>query len=190
MSELINLDAELRGYIHKGISAAGINESGNLLFELTDGSVKDLGKVVGDKGDKGEKGDKGDVGPMGAEGPQGEKGEKGDTGAKGDKGESAAPLYILKWNDAPTQSQLNEMMTTLNMFAGLLPDKFSLVLEKDGAYLKCILVTTGAQVNSTYIYTLLFTDGEYLYTVVYNMLTETVSLSKKALWFIDSEVLI
>ena len=105
------------GLISRGVKAVEVTDAGKLIFTLTDGSVIDLGSVMGPQGPKGEtgpagpqgqtgpqgaKGDTGATGATGAEGPKGatgdtgpkgepgekgEKGEKGDTGAQGPKGD-------------------------------------------------------------------------------------------------------
>ena len=102
------------GLISRGVKAVEVTDAGRLVFTLTDGSVIDLGSVMGPQGPKGEtgpagpqgqtgpQGAKGDIGATGAEGPKGatgdtgpkgepgekgEKGEKGDTGAQGPKGD-------------------------------------------------------------------------------------------------------
>ena len=62
------------------VSAASINESGNLILTYSDGRVADLGKVIGARG---EKGDTGATGAQGEQGIQGEKGDKGDAGSDG-----------------------------------------------------------------------------------------------------------
>ena len=102
------------GLISRGVKAVEVTDAGRMVFTLTDGSVIDLGSVMGPQGPKGEtgpagpqgqtgpQGAKGDTGATGAEGPKGatgdtgpkgepgekgEKGEKGDTGAQGQKGD-------------------------------------------------------------------------------------------------------
>lgn len=72
------------GLISRGVKAAEVTDAGKLIFTLTDGSVIDLGSVMGPQGPKGETGA---TGPKGQTGPQGEKGETGATGPKGDPGE-------------------------------------------------------------------------------------------------------
>ncbi len=73
-----------------GISSATINNKGELLVVLTDGTVQNLGIIVGADGEdgaQGPQGEKGEQGETGAQGPQGEKGEQGETGAQGPQGE-------------------------------------------------------------------------------------------------------
>ena len=65
------------GLISRGVKAVEVTDAGKLIFTLTDGSVIDLGSVMGPQGPKGETGA---TGPQGQTGPQG---EKGDTGAAG-----------------------------------------------------------------------------------------------------------
>ena len=74
--------------IDGGIDAVAINESGSLVITMTDGTEKDLGKVVGDTGETGPQGPKGDTGDTGPQGPKGDTGETGPQGPKGDTGET------------------------------------------------------------------------------------------------------
>ena len=78
------------------VTDAAINDKGELVLKLSNGSAINAGTVKGDKGDKGEpgqdgaKGDKGEKGNPGQDGAKGDKGDKGDPGqdgAKGDKGD-------------------------------------------------------------------------------------------------------
>lgn len=71
------------GLISRGVKAVEVTDAGRLVFTLTDGSVIDLGSVMGQQGPKGETGP---AGPQGQTGPQGEKGDTGATGAEGPKG--------------------------------------------------------------------------------------------------------
>ena len=71
------------GLISRGVKAVEVTDAGRLVFTLTDGSVIDLGSVMGPQGPKGETGP---AGPQGQTGPQGEKGDTGATGAEGPKG--------------------------------------------------------------------------------------------------------
>ena len=71
------------GLISRGVKAVEVTDAGKLIFTLTDGSVIDLGSVMGPQGPKGETGA---TGPQGQTGPQGAKGETGATGAEGPKG--------------------------------------------------------------------------------------------------------
>ena len=56
------------GLISRGVKAVEVTDAGKLIFTLTDGSVIDLGSVMGPQGPKG---DKGDTGPQGPQGPSG-----------------------------------------------------------------------------------------------------------------------
>ena len=79
------------GLISRGVKAAEVTDAGRLVFTLTDGSVMDLGAVMGPQGPKGETGARGEKGETGAQGPKGEtgaQGPKGETGARGEKGET------------------------------------------------------------------------------------------------------
>lgn len=81
------------GLISRGVKAAEVTETGRLVFTLTDGSVMDLGAVVGPQGPKGETGARGEKGETGEQGPKGDtgaQGPKGETGARGEKGETGA----------------------------------------------------------------------------------------------------
>lgn len=62
------------GLISRGVKAVEVTDAGKLIFTLTDGSVIDLGSVIGPEGPKGE---------TGPEGPAGPAGVKGDAGAAG-----------------------------------------------------------------------------------------------------------
>ena len=73
------------GLISRGVKAVEVTDAGKLIFTLTDGSVIDLGSVMGPQGPKGETGP---AGPQGQTGPQGAKGDTGATGAEGPKGET------------------------------------------------------------------------------------------------------
>ena len=75
------------GLISRGVKAVEVTDAGKLIFTLTDGSVIDLGSVMGPKGPKGETGP---AGPQGQTGPQGEKGDTGATGATGAEGPKGA----------------------------------------------------------------------------------------------------
>ena len=65
------------GLISRGVKAVEVTDAGRLVFTLTDGSVIDLGSVMGPQGPKGE------TGPAGPQGQTGPQGAKGDTGAAG-----------------------------------------------------------------------------------------------------------
>lgn len=72
------IDLVIHGMISRGVRAVEIDGNGHLIFTLTDGTTKDLGKVVGDaftyedftqeqlaalKGDTGAQGPQGETGP-------------------------------------------------------------------------------------------------------------------------------
>ena len=71
----------------KAIESVTINQQGELVAHYSDGTEKNLGKVVGEVGPKG---DKGETGETGATGPQGPQGETGATGPQGPQGETGA----------------------------------------------------------------------------------------------------
>ena len=66
------------GLISRGVKAVEVTDAGKLIFTLTDGSVIDLGSVIGPQGPKGETGA---TGPQGQTGPAGAQGETGEAGA-------------------------------------------------------------------------------------------------------------
>ena len=79
------------GLISRGVKAVDVTDAGRLVFTLTDGSVIDLGSVMGPQGPKGETGatgPQGQTGPQGAKGDTGAQGPKGETGAQGPKGDT------------------------------------------------------------------------------------------------------
>lgn len=82
------------------ITNCTINDSGNLIVTLSDGTTIDAGHCVGAKGDKGDKGD------AGADGTNGEKGEKGDTGANGENGKDGISPTIEVYTNTTTSYQL------------------------------------------------------------------------------------
>ena len=89
------------GLISRGGKAVEVTDAGKLIFTLTDGSVIDLGSVMGPQGPKGETGA---TGPQGQTGPQGAKGDTGAAGAsvvsltkKSQSGTTAT--YTMKLSD-------------------------------------------------------------------------------------------
>ena len=89
------------GLISRGVKAVEVTDAGRLIFTLTDGSVIDLGSVMGPQGPKGETGA---TGPQGQTGPQGAKGDTGAAGAsvvsltkKSQSGTTAT--YTMKLSD-------------------------------------------------------------------------------------------
>ena len=89
------------GLISRGVKAVEVTDAGKLIFTLTDGSVIDLGSVMGPQGPKGETGP---AGPQGQTGPAGAQGETGEAGAsitsltkKSQSGTTAT--YTMKLSD-------------------------------------------------------------------------------------------
>lgn len=72
------------------ITSLFLNEQGDLVVVLGDGSVQTVGNLKGPAGEKGERGDVGPAGPKGDQGPQGESvvGPPGPPGPKGSDGQS------------------------------------------------------------------------------------------------------
>lgn len=77
-----------------------INEDGNLIVTLSDGSTINAGQA------KGEKGDTGEAGAAGAPGEKGEKGEKGDPGTDGTNGVDGVSPTIEVYSNTSTNYQL------------------------------------------------------------------------------------
>lgn len=63
------------------VTSAVVNDDGNLILTLSNGSAINAGSSVGPAGPQGLQGVKGDTGDTGPQGLQGIKGDKGDTGA-------------------------------------------------------------------------------------------------------------
>ena len=89
------------GLISRGVKAVEVTDAGKLIFTLTDGSVIDLGSVMGPQGPRGETGP---AGPQGQTGPAGAQGETGEAGAsitsitkKSQSGTTAT--YTMKLSD-------------------------------------------------------------------------------------------
>jgi len=84
----------LNGKDGTGIADALLTKDGYLVLTLSDGSIRALGKVVGENGRDGENGTDGSNGKDGAQGPRGEpglsvtgpRGEKGEPGPTGERG--------------------------------------------------------------------------------------------------------
>ena len=68
------------------VNGAMVDDNGDLIVTLENGTKKNAGHVIGPKGDPGVQGPQGEKGEKGIQGPQGEKGEKGEKGAQGDPG--------------------------------------------------------------------------------------------------------
>lgn len=83
--------AAIHGLVSRGIRAAEVTQDGHLVLTLTDGSLADLGCVIGPQGEDGEKGDTGAQGPKGDPGTDGAPGPKGDTGPQGERGAKGEP---------------------------------------------------------------------------------------------------
>lgn len=81
----------------KHVTEALIDRDGNLVLALSDGSTKELGRVVGKDGSPGVDGTPGrdgvdgQAGPAGQKGDAGERGESGEPGLPGDCGEKGDP---------------------------------------------------------------------------------------------------
>ncbi|MBR0303055.1 MAG: hypothetical protein IJQ80_04335 [Clostridia bacterium] len=109
MSEILNIGAELYGYIQRGVESMQINDDGCLIVILTDGTTENLGVVKGDTGSAGigitsiaKTGTSGLADTYtisysngtasnftvtnGAKGDRGDKGDKGDRGDTGNTG--------------------------------------------------------------------------------------------------------
>ena len=72
------------------VSAATVNEKGELIVTLTDGTIVNAGVVRGEKGDKGEDGKDGTDGKDGQNGADGQDGKDGEDGADGENGQDGA----------------------------------------------------------------------------------------------------
>lgn len=82
------------------ITNCTINDSGNLIITLSDGTTIDAGHCVGAKGDKGDKGD------AGADGTPGTPGTPGSPGADGAAGADGISPTIEVYNNTTTSYQL------------------------------------------------------------------------------------
>ena len=71
----------------KSVTDAQVNEDGDLIITLSDGTTINAGHVVGAEGEQGPAGLKGDTGEQGPQGPKGDTGAQGLQGPKGDQGE-------------------------------------------------------------------------------------------------------
>ncbi len=75
-----------------GVAGSMIDRDGVLIFTLSDGTMKDMGPIVGrdgrdgEQGPPGEKGDPGEPGPQGEPGAAGKDGLDGAPGAQGEQG--------------------------------------------------------------------------------------------------------
>jgi len=46
LSETVNIEAVIKGYVNRGIRSVELTDEGHLVFILTDGEKKDVGKVT------------------------------------------------------------------------------------------------------------------------------------------------
>ena len=80
----------------KSVTDAQVNEDGDLIITLSDGTTINAGHVVGAEGEQGPAGPKGDTGEQG---PQGPKGDTGDTGPQGPAGADGVGLPTVTAED-------------------------------------------------------------------------------------------
>jgi hypothetical protein len=69
-----------------GIRAAQIDEAGNLIVEMSDGTIQNFGYLRGPPGARGPAGEHGRVGEVGPQGAAGERGPAGPAGPSGERG--------------------------------------------------------------------------------------------------------
>lgn len=74
----------------KSVTDAQVNEDGNLIITLSDGTTINAGHVVGADGAQGPEGPQGPPGAEGEQGPAGPKGDTGEQGPQGPKGDTGA----------------------------------------------------------------------------------------------------
>ena len=79
------------------VVSAFINDNGELVLSMSDGSTQNLGKVTGKDGKDGIDGEDGETGATGAQGVQGEKGDTGSTGAAGADGTRVSIGFNGNW---------------------------------------------------------------------------------------------
>lgn len=72
----------------KSVTDAQVNEDGDLIITLSDGTTINAGHVVGAEGAQGPEGPQGPPGPQGLQGPKGDQGEQGIQGPQGPKGDT------------------------------------------------------------------------------------------------------
>ena len=121
----IKIPEFINGRDGRGIVEARIFD-GQLVLQMTDGTLVVAGSVIGEQGpigpigEKGDKGDKGDPGPRGDVGPsgkdgldgfRGERGERGDKGDKGDPGERGIQGEIGPVGPMPDIAPLEKRIT-------------------------------------------------------------------------------
>lgn len=93
-----------------GLAAALIDREGKLVVTMTDGSVRELGFVVGRDGKDGVDGKDGAPGRDGRDGSAGEKGEKGDPGESGRDGRDAYAGEARGLFDANTEYRARDVV--------------------------------------------------------------------------------
>lgn len=74
----------------KSVTDAQVNEDGDLIITLSDGTTINAGYVVGADGAQGPEGPQGPPGAEGEQGPAGPKGDTGEQGPQGPKGDTGA----------------------------------------------------------------------------------------------------
>ena len=74
----------------KSVTDAQVNEGGDLIITLSDGTTINAGYVVGADGAQGPEGPQGPPGAEGEQGPAGPKGDTGEQGPQGPKGDTGA----------------------------------------------------------------------------------------------------
>lgn len=74
----------------KSVTDAQVNEDGDLIITLSDGTTINAGYVVGADGAQGPEGPQGPPGAEGEQGPAGPKGDTGEQGPQGSKGDTGA----------------------------------------------------------------------------------------------------
>lgn len=170
MSELINIDAQVNGYIHRGVSAVKLDEESHLIITLTDGTVKNLGCVKGEQGQSG-------LLPVYTlpwceallQDSTSEKTE-GETEDDGADAEEVA-------------EQIKALLYTASAKA---VGEYRLMLQVSDALLECM----GVQNDEGVSFGALFTDGHSLYSYVLDMVNDTLQASETLLVSIDSEVIL
>lgn len=101
--QIINLmqeHNELAGDVQNHrIKSTQVTDAGELMITYADGSVVNVGTVVGPEGPRGLQGDKGDTGATGAPGPQGPTGPTGAPGIQGPAGPAGKDGLTLSITD-------------------------------------------------------------------------------------------
>lgn len=128
--------AGIQGPIGVGIAGAFVNDSYQLVLNLTNGESLVLGKSIrGERGEKGATGSPGATGPQGPKGPKGDKGDRGPTGPQGPTGS----LNIIN-----TFNSLSEVPSAIDYNLG---DAF---LLKQGDLTTLYVLTGDKDVTSSY----------------------------------------